>query len=364
MIAQRAHDADMGETARAATRKHQADAAPGQQAGDAFDVIVAANMVQLRVAHDDLPGAPAAVQDLATLQQYEMTRPLHVAVRLDIDELGPGAGRRCGIGRQHEAVGLAHAQFTPFALFGVGQIQHEAKARLDRAEPGAGVAEAGFRVDQRAAAVAAERLAQLHGKPARVDTGIVRQHRERARGGQRPPHGPRDQPLHGQPCRLQHRFRMMLDQRREAAPRQAQQLRIAQRSHRRRTRLVDDQAEFADRLAGSDDTIENEAPVDVRLECAEAAGLEHVQRVGFLAEFEQDRTAGQGEPFQLAFEFGERGRVEVAEQGHIAQQFAGVERSCAGWAIAHPRPGCRSVYMLAQSGGSAARRACTLIFAG
>ena len=63
-------------------------------------------------------------------------------------------------------------------------------------------------------------------------------------------------------------------------------------------------------------------PSGVGLERAETAGLEHVQRVGRVAVFEQHRAAGQREPFEFAFEFGEGCRIEVAEQRHIAQQFA------------------------------------------
>ena len=253
----------MGEAARAAAGQHQADAASGQQARDAFDIVAVAHVMQLRAGLVAIHARAAAEPDVAALQQHQMTRPLHVRDRPPASaNSGHALGRRRALaGSTKQSAWRTHSS-RQSSCSALGEIDHEAIARLDRAEPVAGVARAGLRVDQRAAAVALSASRSCTRKAARIDAGIVRQQRERARA--RTAAGARVRAIRrctARRARLQHRVRMVLDQCREAAPRQAQQFRVAQRAHGGRARLVDDQAEFADRFAGRDDAVEHETAV-------------------------------------------------------------------------------------------------------
>src|SRR6202042_1966172 len=76
----------------------------------------------------------------------------------------------------------------------------------------------------------------------------------------------------------------------------------------------------------------------IGLECAQAAGLEYVQRVGRIAVVEQRRAAGHGEPFQLRRQRRQLGIVEMTKQRQLTQQFARVVLFAVGLCFVHPRP--------------------------
>ena len=148
----------------------------------------------------------------------------------------------CRVGEKQQAIGLTQTQVAPIVVLRPAEIDDEADARFELAEPRAGLTERGFGIDQRAFAIAAQRFAQSARETCRIDVVIVRQDGERARRGQLFRGSPLEQPTHRDARRFQHRFGFFRDQRLEAVARQAQQFRIAQRAHGGRARLIDHQA--------------------------------------------------------------------------------------------------------------------------
>ena len=257
------------------------------------------------------------------------------------------AGLR-GVGEKQQAIGLAQTQVAPVVVGRAAEIDDKAHARFEDAEPAAGLPERGFGIDQRAFAVATQCLAQAARETDGVDAFVVRQNRESARRGKLPRGAPLEQSPNRNARGFEHRLRLFGDQRVETVARQTQQFRIAQGAHGGRARLVDHQAQFADRFARRHHTVEMEHAARIGLEGAEASGLQHVQGIRRIADVEQRGAAGHGEPFQFGGERIQFGVVEMAEQRETAQQRARVEGLAGRFVLVHPRPSLAR--MLAQIG--------------
>ncbi len=133
----------------------------------------------------------------------------------------------------------------------------------------------------------------------------------------------------------------------ETGPGQTQEIAVADREDRCRTRLAGQQRHLADGAAATDLLEHALAPVGVEADHAQAAVDDHVGMLATVPLAEQRLPAGQVHPFEAGFDLAQRRGIERAEQ--FGEQFRQL-------VAAHPRqqavqesaqrlgmPGCESL---------------------
>ena len=322
---QRLDDADMGKAARAAPRQHQPHRAPGNETGQALNVIgVAGADVMMRFkktgADGELPrqarvGGAMQQQQLrqaagALLKGRQIQRPLRQ---------GPLRARE-----QEDAIGLAQALMRPGAVGRVAAIEHDIMRRFKRVEP-FGVLLGRAHIQHRSAhAHFAQRIGQAIGN-GRIRHVVLQGHDGKglgpriagivAGGGLEPSH----QHLH----QIQHHLGMARGQCLEALRADAQQFGVAQRHQLRGMIIVArDQRHLAHGLARRDMGDLLALPVHVGNENTQRTRHHQEQRGIVLAFPVQQGAARQAEPVGFRQEVFQRAFAHIRQQRKIGQPLA------------------------------------------
>ena len=262
VLAQRAHDAEVGEAARAAAREHEADRPAGQQPHDAVEVGGHPEVVVGDAGERVVPACRRAARDFALMQDQELC-VAHAAVGPSCGSPGSIAGGRAR--REQHDVGLAQAKLSPRRVAGVARIHHEVVLRFALVEPLRAVADRSLPVDEGDAAEARQRAHEPSGLLRHVDAVVQRDQRERAWLDLRPLLRLAVRETgHGNAREPQDRFRVAEQHALESRCGQHRQFRVAQRPHARSSPARDNQAHLADGFAGGDAAESARRPVHRR----------------------------------------------------------------------------------------------------